>query len=118
MFETALFLIGPGIQVPTDLSRKERKRARKASRARRFSANLVVDIGNTCIVSQSYPGVLSATANASGLSCGLSGTSIGQSIDLINANTWCNLWVAGTELLASGNLIMQVQTSDTDVSGN
>ena len=77
-----------------------------------MSANLVVDLANTTqqVVSiQPLPllsGVFLAVA---------SGTVIGQSCDMINADTYCNLFAAG--LSASGRLRIQVQTAPADVSG-
>lgn len=45
-----------------------------------------------------------------------SGAYVGIGVDLINADTYCNLWAAG--FTHSGQLRLQVQTSDTDTSGN
>jgi hypothetical protein len=107
-------LIGPGTQVPLDLSRKERKRLARLCRSRRFSANLVVDIGGTC---QFQPSLQSGNG-ISGQVCGLSGVVVGLSVDLLHADTFCNIWVAGQPVLGSGNLVIGVQNSDTDTSGN
>lgn len=45
-----------------------------------------------------------------------SGATVGQGIDLLHADTYCNLFAAG--VTQSGKLRLQVQCSDTDVSGN
>lgn len=84
-----------------------------------MSASLVVDLNGTC---QSYPSLngnqqQAAAQNPSGQLCGLSGIVIGQSVDLLNADTFCNVYVAGTAIQASGALIIGIQTSDSDVSG-
>lgn len=84
-----------------------------------MSANLIVDIGNTCLqeVSIIPPPLLSG-----GVFCAASGTVAtatgltGLSVDGINADTYCNLCVAG--VTQSGQLRIAVQCSDTDVSGN
>ena len=81
-----------------------------------MSANLVVDIGNTCQSQQSVP--TPAQLSPSGQVCGLSGVQVGQTLDLIHADTFCNLYITGTAVLASGPLIVGVQTADSDVSGN
>lgn len=88
-----------------------------------YSANLIVDIQNTAIYGPSLfstnasPGGQQAAAvNPSGILCGLSGIAIGAPIDLLHADTYCNIYIAGQDL-ASGPLIIGVQTSDSDVSG-
>jgi hypothetical protein len=81
-----------------------------------MSANLIVDLGGTAL---SYP---TLPAGASGtLSGGVftsSGQLTGQSVDMLHANTFTNLLVGGISLNTSGQLLIQVQTSDTDTSGN
>ena len=69
-------LVGPGTQVPLGLSRKERKRLARQCRSRRYSANLVVDIGGTCVFQPS----LQSGNGVSGQVCGLSGVVVGLSV--------------------------------------
>jgi hypothetical protein len=86
-----------------------------------MSANLVVDLFNNV---HSQPSVPSATVAADGaiaISSGgvissLSGVLVGDPIDLGDANTVCNVYVAGRPL-GSGPLIIGVQTSDSTASG-
>ena len=47
-----------------------------------------------------------------------SGGIIGQTIDMLNADTFCNLVVAGTPLFTSGQLRIVVQTADVTTSGD
>lgn len=81
-----------------------------------MSANLAVDLGGTTLYQPSLPAA-GQTGNASGQYCGLSGQAVGLSVDLLNANTFCNVYVQGSPAFSSG-LIIGVQCSDTDVSGN
>lgn len=78
-----------------------------------MSANLIVDLGNTAQIGVSIQDnpVLSGSLVAPA-----SGAIIGQGIFMGNADTFCNLFAAGVS--ASGQLRLQVQCSDTDVSGN
>lgn len=78
-----------------------------------MSANLLVDLGNTCQIGVSITGtpVLSGALVAP-----CSGAVIGQGVDMLNADTYTNLFVMGFS--ASGQLRVQIQTSDTDVSGS
>ncbi len=80
---------------------------------RQHSANLVVDLWNTTVMLASITDtpVLSGSliVNGSGAA------TIGQTCDLLNANTYCNVFAGGNT--ASGRLRLQVQTSDQDVSG-
>ena len=78
-----------------------------------MSANLLVDLANTCQLSQS----IGAAGAGSGISYPASGAIIGDVVDLINANTFCNLWAAGTAVFGSGQLRLQVQVSDSTTSG-
>lgn len=73
-----------------------------------MSANLVVDIGNTC---QSESSILPQVMQPS------SGLVMGRSVDMLYANTQCQVLVnhATTQ---SGTLRVAIQESDTDVSGN
>ncbi len=79
-----------------------------------MSANLVVDLFNTCQMMPSLPGA--AALSPSGFFDGLSGVLVGNSVDLINADTFCNVYVAGNSV-TSGPLRVGVQCSDTDTSG-
>lgn len=75
-----------------------------------MSANLLVDLGGTA---------LSRTTIVSNVLSGVfpcSGAIVGVGVDLNNANTYCNLTVAGVS--QSGRLQVAVQCSDTDVSGS
>ena len=78
-----------------------------------MSANLLVDLNGTCSMQPS----LQSGNSVSGQVCGLSGVYVGQSVDLINANTFCQVYIAGNPALSSGNLIIGVQVSDVDSSG-
>jgi len=74
---------------------------------------LIVDIGGTAqsVLSIGSPPLLSGSFTAAG-----SGTVIGQSCNLINSDTYCNINIAG--ISQSGQLRVQVQTADTDTSGS
>lgn len=74
-----------------------------------MSANLIVDLGGTAF---SYPSIL----GTSGVLQPASGVVIGQTVDLINANTYTNICVVGQSV--SGQLRVGVQTSDSDTSGS
>lgn len=75
-----------------------------------MSANLVVDLGNTCQIGWSIPD--QANLSPSGQVCGLSGLTPGKTVDMLHADTYCNLLVVGQAVLASGPLVIQVQCSD------
>src|SRR5271166_4002060 len=77
-----------------------------------MSASLLVDLGNTCLM-----GPVTLPTFASG-TFAASGATIGQSVDLLNANTFCNLIAMGVPLFTSGQLRLQVQCSDFDTSGS
>ncbi|MDE2098079.1 MAG: hypothetical protein KGL39_12570 [Patescibacteria group bacterium] len=79
-----------------------------------MSANLIVDLGNTAIF---QPSLISGNG-VSGQVCGMSGVYVGQSVDFLHANTMCNVYITGNPALSSGNLIIGVQCSDSDTSGN
>lgn len=76
-----------------------------------MSASYLVDLYNTCQMGLSLPLVGSGTLFAA------SGVIIGQSVDLLNANSFCNLAAFGLAT-ASGDLRLQVQVSDFDTSGS
>ena len=78
-----------------------------------MSANLLVDLGGTCQLGVT----LDPPQAQSGLISPNSGPLIGQSVNMNNANTACNVLVAGVNYNQSGVLIIQVQTSDSDTSG-
>lgn len=69
-----------------------------------MSANLLVDLGNTC----DYRASLTLGSGAS--------FTVGQIIDLGNANTLCNLFVAGAA--GSGVIEVRVQTANDVNSGS
>lgn len=75
-----------------------------------MSASLLVDLGNTCQHQTSI-----APANGVG-STPASGAIIGQIVDLLHANSYCNLFVAGGP--SSGIFQVAVQTSDSTTSGS
>ena len=69
-----------------------------------MSANLVVDIGNTCDYRPSV-----AVGSGSDLT-------VGVIVDLMHANTYTNIFVAGAA--GSGAIELRVQTSDSLTSGS
>lgn len=74
-----------------------------------YSANLVVDIGPTC----DYRTSLSTASGSLAL--------VGEIVDLQNADTNCNLFVAGSTGVggsASGAIEIRVQGSDATTSGS
>lgn len=117
--------IGPNLEIAFEQSsRKVRKRLRKSNLGVSHSANLIVDIGGTAQTMITLAaggggiGVMSGQVGiASGLVYAASGGIIGQTIDMLNSDTFCNLMVAGQSLNTSGQLRIAVQTSDTDTSG-
>lgn len=80
-----------------------------------MSANLVVDIGGSC---QSLPSINAGVVGNSGIAYSASGGLIGNSVDMLHSDTFCNLNVAGTPIFTSGQLRIQVQTADSDTSGS
>jgi hypothetical protein len=108
-----LFLMGPVFEQREQMSRKQLNRTKRSLLRKRMSANLVVDLGGTVT---SLPTINSSPVLSGSIVCPGSGTTIGLSADLINADTFCNISVAGVS--ASGQLRLQVQCSDTDTSGN
>lgn len=80
-----------------------------------FSANLTVDLGNTTQQANS----LSSFSSLSGVQnclCAASGGIIGQSVDMLHSDTFCNMLITGVGG-SSGQLRIAVQTSDSDTSG-
>lgn len=102
---------GVGFDTVTD---EEVERA-IASVPKHESANLVVDLGNTCQFGNSQFG-WSVTSGLSNLVAVASGTLIGTSIDMLHSDTFCNMAITGQS--TSGQLRIQVQCSDSDTSGN
>jgi len=110
-----LIVVGPALEQREQMSRKEMKRAKRLLRSKRFSANLIVDIGGAAV---SYPSLNATVIGNSGAAFSSSGPIIGVSVDLIHADTFCNVLLAGTPFQTSGQLQVAIQTSDTDTSGN
>lgn len=73
-----------------------------------MSASLLVDLGNT---TQQTPTIVAVNA----FPC--SGAVVGNVVDLLNANTYCNLQVNGS-VSQSGQLRIKVQTADATTSGD
>ena len=80
-----------------------------------MSASLLVDLGATCQLGPTLHPIGDAT---SGLIFPGSGATIGMNVDMNNANTFCNLLVAGRCINASGELRIAVQASDSTTSGS
>lgn len=77
-----------------------------------MSANLVVDVGNTCQFNPSLllTDVFSAQSGTASRQQVNSGPVVGLPVDLKNTNTFCNVLVVGGA--GSGPVGIQVQTSD------
>jgi len=73
-----------------------------------MSANLIVDIGATADYRPSVATLVEVSP--------ASGTVVGQIVDLLFANTYCNVYVAGGA--ASGPIDVRIQTSDGLTSGS
>lgn len=69
-----------------------------------MSANLVVDIANTC----DYRASINVGSG--------SNLVVGEIVDLMQANTYCNIFCAGGA--GSGAIQLQIQTSDSTTSGS
>lgn len=91
---------------PAAQSRKALKRAAKIQRSKRGSANLIVDLANT------------ADYRASVMIGSGSNLIVGQIIDLLGANTYCNVFVAGGVGGGSGAIEVRIQTADDTASGS
>lgn len=78
-----------------------------------MSAGLIVDLGNQAL---SYPTIVPTTILSGNMTAPCSGTVVGSVVDMVVANTYCNLNVAGVS--PSGQLRVQVQTSDQTTSGS
>mgnify|MGYP001567935769 CR=1 FL=1 len=81
-----------------------------------MSANLVVDLGNTTQTGN----IVSIDAHNYGDSGiqSASGIQFGNIIDMIHADTYCNLNVVGRRVVGSGQLRVQGQVSPTTASGD
>jgi len=77
------------------------------------SASYLVDLNNT---TQQGASLFSTPILSGACVCPSSGAQIGLTIDMINSDSYCNLFAGGVS--ASGQLRLQVQCSDSDVSGN
>lgn len=77
-----------------------------------MSANLVVDLFNT---TQMTPSIVCSSGGNGTYVC--SGAIIGNTVDLLYANTFCNLFIS-TGISQSGLLRVGVQTSDATTSGS
>lgn len=75
-----------------------------------MSANLVVDLGNTTHLEVSIASAIGVGGTPA------SGQIVGEIVDLNDANTFCNAYVAGGP--TSGIFSMAVQTSDSLTSGS
>lgn len=86
-----------------------------------FGAGYSVDLGFTTQASASLPSTAVAADGPIAITSGgcissLSGVMIGDIIDLVNANSYCNVFVAGRSI-TSGPLLVGVQCSDSTASG-
>lgn len=70
-----------------------------------MSANLVVDLGNTCV----FPPSIASVAGVGNVPA--SGAIVGNIVDLKDANTYTNVWCAGQP--NSGILVLKVESADT-----
>lgn len=87
-----------------------------------MSASLLVDLGSTTQMAISLPSPAVAADGGLAITSGgcissLSGVLIGDVIDLLNADTYCNVFVAGKGF-GSGPLLVGVQTADATTSGS
>ncbi len=81
-------------------------------RQRNLSASYLVDLANTCQLATS---ITDSPLLSGGITCVASGAIVGQGINMINSDSYLNVFAQG--LAASGQLRLQVQTADADVSG-
>ena len=79
-----------------------------------MSASHLVDLNNTTQMIKSVDGA----GAGSGCVFAASGAIVGDVCDMLNANTYCNLFVAGTANFTSGLLRVAVQSSPNTTSGN
>jgi hypothetical protein len=83
--------------------------------------SVIIDIGGACVSQKSIPSTAVAGKGGLAISSGgcissLSGILIGDVVDLRDANTYCNVYVAGLSL-GSGPLVIGIQASDSVLSG-
>ena len=79
-----------------------------------MSANLVVDIGNTC---QFIPSIAPVSLTSGVIAAPCSGALVGDVVDLLPSDTSLNIFVTGRRNVTSGQLRIAVQTSDSTLSG-
>lgn len=96
-----LLAANPGRGAVT-LTRRQRRQLARSLRGRRFAAGLVVDLGQTC---DYFPSLHV-----------ISGAAVGNIVDLLHANTNCNIFVAGR--CNSGEVPILIQTSPSTASGD
>lgn len=87
-----------------------------------MSANLVIDLFNTTQTIPSLPSTAVSVDGPIAITSGgcitsLSGVLVGDIVDMINSDAYCNVYVAGKSL-GSGPLIIGVQCSDQTTSGS
>jgi hypothetical protein len=82
-----------------------------------MSANLALDLGGTCLLQSTLPPNIGTIGSGGFVDAYRSGIMIGQTVDMINADTYCNVLVLGT-MVTSGPLLLAVQDSDSTTSGN
>ena len=80
-----------------------------------MSANLIVDLSSTTQSVPSLPGAV--VLSPSGMLAGLSGQLVGVIVDMLHADTFTNVYIAGRSY-TSGPLLVGVQTSPNTTSGN
>lgn len=79
-----------------------------------MGASYLVDLGNTTQLGLT----IGLGGAGSGLVYSASGAVIGQTFYMGNADSVCNVLIAGNEVFGSGQLRVQVQCADTDTSGS
>lgn len=78
-----------------------------------MAAGLIVDLGSTAWAYNT----ISSVGAGSGIAYAASGAIVGTVGNALQANTFCNVQVAGTAVFGSGQLRIAVQTSATNTSG-
>lgn len=81
-----------------------------------MSASYLVDLGQTCQIQSTIPPNIGTIGSGGFVDAYRSGIMIGQIVDMMHANTFCNVLAAGT-LVTSGPLLLQVQNADATTSG-
>lgn len=87
-----------------------------------MSANLVIDIGGSCVTQLSLPAAGVAAdyglaVTSGGAISSLSGVLVGDTIDLLHADAACNVFACGRGF-GSGPLLIGIQTADVTTSGS